>query len=103
MSMLVCTQYLVCAAIRLIDLAGSEKATAGKEWMKEGKYINTRSVPQPLRAYETSQTMATSTRTLVKLTHVGKRDLYLSRERCSSWYGSWLVRVRIHETVEPRD
>ena len=29
----------------LIDLAGSEKATSDKERTREGKYINTRSVP----------------------------------------------------------
>ena len=52
----------------LIDLAGSEKAASDKGRTREGKYLNTRLVPQSLNARGPSLTLTASTRSVVKFT-----------------------------------
>ena len=65
-----------------IDLAHSEKTISDEERTREGKCINTRLVPPSLNAHETSLMLTASTRSVVKFTHVGKRDFHLGRELC---------------------
>ena len=65
-----------------IDLTDSEKTISDKERTREDKCINTRLVPPLLNAHETSLMLTASTRSVVKFTHVGKRDFQLGRELC---------------------